>query len=154
VRLLYWEAGPTPRILARSAAPDLSAWSAPEVVSEPGVGSARPAAVVHDGALWIIYEVHQAGSDTSPRQVVVARESNGQWLREVIAVSSADDPLRPEIHSRSGQLWIDWIDAPGQVLWLRREASGSWTPIGSVGYTNQLERDFFARGSVRVLAVQ
>lgn len=154
VRLIYWEAGPVPRILARTASPDLSAWTAAEVVSEPGVQSARPAAVIHDGALWIVYEVHQAGSDTAPRQVVAARFTGTGWQREVLAVSWAEQPLHPEIHSRSGQLWIDWIDAPGQVLWLRRELPGSWTTIGNVPYTTELERDYFARGTVRVLAVE
>ena len=42
----------------RQAPADLLSWSEPVQVSQPAEIAARPAAVFHDGALMLVYEVH------------------------------------------------------------------------------------------------
>ena len=154
VHLFYWEAGPIPRVLHREAPPDLSAWSAPAQVSQPGIAACRPAAVFHAGVLHVAYEVHDYGYGQVPRQVVLAHQEQSAFVEEVVAITYNASPATPQVHDRSGRLWVDWIDASGQMAWTRKDSPGGWTPIQIQAFGTVLERDFFVRGTIRYLATQ
>lgn len=154
VHLFYWEAGAVPRVLYRRAPSDLSSWSVPLVVSETAVAACRPSAVFHEGTLFVTYEVHDYGYGQSPRQVAIARQDGDTFTREVLAITQSTDPVWPQIHSRNGKMWADWIDAPGRMLWTRREGPTSWTPTQIAPFDDVLQRDFFVRGTIGHLAGQ
>jgi len=154
VHLFYWEAGTVPRVLHRQAPPDLSSWSAPEQVSQPGIAACRPAAVFHAGILHVAYEVHDYGYGQVPRQVVLARQEQAAFVEEVVAITYNAAPLSPQVHSRGGRLWVDWIDAPGQMAWTQKDVPGGWTPVQMQTFGTILEREFFVRGTIRSLATQ
>ncbi len=149
VHLFYWEAGVVPRVMYRQATPDLSSWGVPVQVSEPGFAACRPAAVFHQGVLRVAYEVHDYGFGQTPRLVVIARQEAGGFVRDVVAVTQNPGPIWPQVHSRAGKLWVDWIDAEGQAVWTRSEPSGGWSPVQAQPYVNVIERDFFVRGTIQ-----
>jgi len=154
VHLFYWEAGSIPRVMHSQAPPDLSSWSPSVQVSPAGVAACRPAAVFHAGVLHVAYELHDYGYGQVPRQVVLAHEEEGAFVQEVVAITYNAGPVSPQAHTRSGQLWIDWIDAPGQMAWTRKDSPGGWTPVQIESFSTTLERDFFVRGTIRYLATQ
>lgn len=154
VHLFYWENGTTPRILYREAPSDLSSWSAPIQVSEQGLVACRPAAVFHDGILRVVYEVHDYGFGQTPRQVVVVRYEGGEFIREIVGITHNEGPAWPQVHSRSGRLWVDWIDATAEMAWTRNDAQGAWEPIQSEPFTSQEQLEFFVRGTIRYLATE
>ncbi len=154
VHLFYWEAGTIPRVLHRQAPPDLSSWSAPVQVSPAGVAACRPAAAFHAGVLNVAYEIHDYGYGQVPRQVVLAHEEEGTFVQEVVAITYNVGPASPQVHTRSGKVWVDWIDGAGQMAWTRKESQGGWTPIQLESFGSILERDFFVRGTIRCLATQ
>lgn len=155
IHLFYWEAGAQPRIMQRTAPADLSAWSAPAVVSDLDESACRPQAVFHDGVLRVVYEVHDYGFGQTPRQVVVGRFESGELIREVVAITHNVNPIWPQIHSRAGRLWIDWEDSPGQMFWKRRDSStGIWEPTQIEPFTSQMQKHFFVRGTIRHIALE
>ncbi len=154
IHLFYWEAGTALRVMYKKASPDLSSWTPPVQISEEGLPACRPAAVFHQGVLYVTYEVHDYGYGQTPRQVIVARQDGDAFVREVLAITHNADPIWPQIHSRNGRLWVDWIDAPGQMVWTRKDDGGAWMPIQPEPYGSTLQREFFVRGTIQYLASQ
>jgi len=159
IHLFFWVDGATPQVLYTHAPADLSAWSAPTVVSQPGEPACRPAGIVHGGVLRVAYEVHDFGFGNSPREVVLARQEAGGFTPEVVAMTNNLDEVRPQVHSHAGKLWVDWVDAQttggsGEVAWTRLDTLGHWEPIKFEAFGDQLQRSYLTRGGVRMLAIQ
>lgn len=148
VHLLYWVDEAWPRVMYRHAPADLSSWSDPVQVSLPGELAVRPSGVFHDGLLHVAYEVHTGQLGGAPRQVVHAVEDGGGFTTEVIATTNHDGPNRPQVHGAGAVLWVDWIDADGEMTWTRRQATGPWEPIEIEPYTTNEQRDFHVRGAI------
>ena len=159
LHMFYWVDGAAPQVLHKVAPSDLSSWSAPELVSQPGVASCRPAGAFFDGVLRVAYEVHNFGSGNTPRQVVLARFENGAFTPEVVAMTNNLGDVRPEAHSHAGRLWVDWVDhettgGSGEISWTRQNAQGQWEAIRYEPFANREQRDFLTRGGVRMKAIQ
>jgi hypothetical protein len=45
-------------------------------------------------------------------------------------------------------LWVDWIDADGEMTWTRRMGPGPWDPIESESFATTEERDYHVRGEI------
>jgi len=159
VHLFYWVDGAVPRVFHMQAPPDLSSWSAPLLVSQPGQAACRPAGVVFQGVLRVAYEVHDFGYGNTPRQVVLARFSNGAFVPEVVSITNNLGDVRPQVHAHAGRIWVDWVDAEttggsGEVGWSRLDAQGHWEPIRYEPFINLEQRDYFVRGGVRMKAIE
>jgi len=158
VHLFYWVDGSTPQVLYRHAPADVSSWSAPVPVSQPGQAACRPAGVVHGGVLRVTYEVHDFGFGNSPREIVLARYDSGAFTPEIVAMTNNLGDVRPQVHSQSGRLWVDWVDAQsgssGEFGWTRLDAQGHWEPIHFQGFGNREQRDYLGRGAIKLLALQ
>lgn len=160
LHIVYWvNDGATQSAFHVEAPPTASGWSTPEMVSEPGEAACRPVGIVHGGALRVAYEVHAGGFGTSPRNVVLSRKDGSGFLPEVIAVTNNTSDVRAGVHSLSGALWVDWIDAhgptefDGEVAWMRLDANGSWESAHYEPFNNGLERDLTTRATIRLRAV-
>lgn len=153
VHLLYWEDETAPRVMHRQAPPDLSSWSAPVQVSQPGEIAKRPAGVFHDGVLHVVYESHGPGHSGIPRLLVLATQNGSTFTTEVVETSNYHGPNWIQVHSRSGKLWVDWIDGDNEMCWTRRSASSSWEPIQVEPFSGIEERDYHVRGKIGYLAV-
>lgn len=150
LHVVYWIDDATPRVLHRQAPADLSAWSAAEEVSRPGEIGLRPCAVFHAGSLMVVYEAHPYGIGQTPRQIVVgARQPDGTWLAETLATTYHGDPNRPKLHSGLGKLWVEWIDAAGEMAWSRQESVG-WSALDMEPFGSVEDREFNARTRVRM----
>jgi hypothetical protein len=154
VHLLYWIAGGSPRVMHRQAPEDLSCWSAPVQVSEIGEAACRPSATFHGGALHVVYEVHEFGLGTTPRQIMLAVLDGGAFTVSPLDVSQHPGPNLPRVHSALGILWVEWIDAEGEMIWTRRPPASSWDPIEIEAFATPQERDFHVRGAIRHHALQ
>ncbi len=159
VHLFYWIDGATPQVFHRVAPSDLSSWSAPVLVSQPGVASCRPAGAVHDGVLRVAYEVHDFGSGNTPRQVVLARFESGAFTPEVVAMTNNLGEVRPQVHSHAGHLWVDWVDhettgGSGELAWTRLNAQGQWEAFQFEPFANRDQRDYRVRGGARLQAIE
>ena len=75
VHLFYWVEGATRQVFQVTAPADLSSWSAPVLVSQPGESACRPAGAFHNGVLHVSYEVHNFGNGE------LAEASGGLALR-------------------------------------------------------------------------
>jgi hypothetical protein len=155
VHLVYWVADAPPRVMHRQAPADLSSWSAPEQVSPAGSPSLRPSAIVRAGEVEVVFEEHPFGAGTTPRQIVLAtRGAGGIFTNEVLATTSWDGEHWPQIHHAAGQLWVDWIDASGEMTWSRKETGGAWGPLETEPFTSVEEREYEVRGTIRSLATE
>ncbi len=154
VHLFYWVTAPTPRVMYRHAPADLSSWSEPVQVSAEGEAACRPWAEFHGGVLRVIYEVHQLGFGQAPREVVLARKEEGGFVPEVIAVTNNADPVWPRVHSHAGRIWVDWIDANGEMAWTRQDGQGHWETVRYEPFSGSIDREFLVRAAIRVRAVQ
>jgi len=149
VHLFWWENGSTPRVMHRQAGADLSSWSEPEQVSQSTQIACRPSGAVQDGFLHVAYEVHDYGFGGSPRQVVLAQQTSNGFTPEIVAITNNSDPVWPEVHVFNGRLWLDWIDAAGEVAWVRLDTQSHWEPARYEAFANREQRDFFVRGTIR-----
>ncbi len=159
VHMFYWVDGATPQVFQIVAPSDLSSWSSPGLVSQPGQNACRPAGVFYNGILRVAYEVHAFGSGNSPRQVVLARVENGGFIPEIVAMTNNLGEVRPQVHSHAGHLWVDWVDTEttgnsGELAWTRINAQGQWEPTRYEPFANREERDYRVRGGVRLQAIQ
>jgi hypothetical protein len=159
VHLFYWVDGASPRVFHRQAPADLSSWSAPLLVSHPGQSACRPAGVVFQGVLRVAYEVHDFGFGNAPRQIVLARFTNGAFVTEVVSITNNLGNVSPEVHAHGGRLWVDWVDAEtsggsGEVAWIRLNPQGHWESIHYESFVNREQRDFLVRGGVRMRAIE
>jgi hypothetical protein len=158
VHLFYWVDGATPQVLHTVAPSDLSSWSTPVLVSQPGVAACRPTGAFYNGVLRVAYEVHNFGSGNAPRQVVLARLENGAFVAEVVAMTNNLGEVRPEVHSHAGKLWVDWVDyettgGSGELAWTRLDAQGQWQAIQFEPFVNREQRDYLVRGGARLKAI-
>lgn len=159
VHLFYWVDGSTPQVLHSVAPSDLSSWSTPVVVSQPGVASCRPAGAFYNGVLRVAYEVHNFGSGNTPRQVVLARFEGGAFTPEVVAMTNNLGDVRPQVHSHAGHLWVDWVDhettgGSGELAWTRLNAQGQWEAVQFEPFANREQRDYLVRGGARLRAIE
>ena len=153
VHLLYWENESAPRVMHRQAPADLSSWSAPAQVSQPGEIAKRPAGVFHDGVLHVVYESHGPGQSGIPRLMILATQSGSTFTTEVLASSNYHEPNWIQVHSGVGKLWVDWIEDDDEMCWMRRQAPGSWEPIQAEPFSGVEQRDFHVRGKIKHEAI-
>ena len=154
VHLFYWVDEATSMVMHRQAPANLSSWSVPVQVSDPGDAARRPSSVVHDGVLHVAYEVHNFGSGQTPRQVVLAHKEQGEFVPDVMAITYFTGKVRPEVHSASGRIWVDWIDAAGEMAWTRHDSQGQWEPARYEPNSSAQEREYLVRGAIRLKAIQ
>lgn len=161
VHLFYWSAGTAPAVWHREAPADLSSWSAPVLVSQPGEPACRPSGIESDGELHVVYEVHDFGYGQTPRQIVLARREGAVFVPEVVALSQNPAELYPRLHGHDGVIWVDWVDwvddplgQEGEVAWRRRDPLGQWEPLGYEPFATVEEREWFVRGTVRSQAIE
>lgn len=156
VHLVYWVDDVQPRVEWRTAPSDLSAWSAPETVSGGQEHALRPHAAFHEGTLRVVYEVDlssQGGG--APRQIVLARREASAFVPEIVATSQHAGDVRAEVHAHAGRLWIDWIDADGEMAWTRFDPAGpGWEPVSVEPFTGIEDLEYHVRGAVRAQALQ
>lgn len=152
---LVWVDRSTGGVYHRQAPPDLSAWSVAELVSPPGGGVARrPATAVDEQGLVVVWEAHDGGEGTVPRRIALARHVAGAFVEETIATTWHAGVNHPEIHARPSRVWLEWVDADGEMAWRRQLTSGSWEPVELEPYVTQEELEYHVRGEIRVLATQ
>ena len=159
VHMFYWVDGTTPQVFHTVAPSDLSSWSAPVLVSQPGEASFRPAGAFYNGVLRVAYEVHNFGSGNTPKQVVLARFESGAFTPEVVAMTNNLGDVRPQVHNHAGHLWVDWVDhetteGSGELAWTRQNAQGQWESIRYEPFANREERDYRVRGGARLKAIE
>jgi hypothetical protein len=152
VHLVYWVSDASPKIIHRQAPADLSTWTAPQVVSGPAEIAARPGAAIVDGVLRVIYESHNGTLGGMPKLIVLASDTGSGFSFESLGSSLHAAPNRPQIHSRPGRIWVDWIDGVDAMAWTRELIDGGWDPIDAEPYTGTEERDYFVRGRIRARA--
>jgi hypothetical protein len=154
VHLFYWIEKAQPLVMHRAAPSDLSSWSAPAIVSQPAELAVRPAALYHDGSLTVVYESHPFGYTTTPREIVLATEQDGVFSAEVLASTYHSGPNWPQVHGVGDRLWVEWIDAPGEMGWIRQVSPGIWDPIQLEAYQTLEERDYHIRGEIKAQALE
>ena len=154
VHLLYWIDDGSPRVMHQQAPADLSSWSTAVQVSQLGEAACRPSAVFHEGGLRIAYEVHEFGYGSTPRQIVMATQQGPGYTSELVAVTQYAGANHPVAHCGNGKLWVDWIDAEGEMAWTRHLAAGGWEPIALQAFETTEERDYHTRGAIRSQAIE
>jgi hypothetical protein len=154
IHLLYWVLDGTPRVMHRQAPADLSSWSAPVQVSQPGEIACRPSGAIHEGILQVVYEVHSFSYGSAPRQVVLAAQDGQTFSSEVLVTTQYDGDNWPQVHSTRDKLWVDWIDTECDMGWMRRQPGGGWEPVQTEFFETPEERDYRVRQQVRILALQ
>lgn len=154
IHLLYWINDGSPRVMHMQGPADLTSWSAAIQVSQPAEIACRPSGAFHDGVLRVAYEVHDFGYGSTPRQIVVATRQAEGFGSQTLAVTQHAGDNRPVLHDAGGTLWVDWIDADGEMAWRRQLSSGVWQPIEIEPFETNEERDYHVRGAIRVLALQ
>jgi hypothetical protein len=152
IHLLYWIHDSAPRVMHRQLAADLSAWTPPVQVSEPGEVATRPSGVFHNGLLRVSYEIHDQGFGAAPRRIALATRVGSEFYSQTVAVTLHAGPNWPEVHSALGRMWVDWVDAGGEMAWIRQPAPGQWEAVDLVPFANNEERDYHVRGRIAVLA--
>lgn len=159
VHLFYWVDGATPQVFHSVAPPDLSSWSTAQLVSQPSEASCRPAGAFYNGVLRVAYEVHNLGNGSTPRQVVLSRYENGAFVPEIVAMTNNPGAVRPQVHSHSGRIWVDWIDnettgGSGEIAWTRQDAQGQWESIQYEPFADYIEREYRVRAGTRLKAIE
>jgi len=153
VHLLYWTDGAIPTVMHRQAPADLSSWSAALEVSDGIDPSQRPAGAFHGGTLQVVYEVHPSGPGQTPHEVVLAEKDGDTFYPQVIAVSNHGVELWPQVHSHSGKLWLEWIDAGDEMAWIQLQSGGGWSLPQYEVFLNTVQLEFFVRGTIRLKAI-
>lgn len=153
VHLVYWIDDDTPRVMYRQASSDLSSWGAPVQVSHPNEVAVRPSGAFHDGVLKVVYEVHDFGFGTTPRQIVMATQQGAIFTSELLATTQFAGDNEPTAHCASGTLWVDWVDADGEMAWTRQLPTGSWLSVAIEFFQTTEELDYFVRGTIREQAL-
>jgi hypothetical protein len=155
VHLLYWVDASPWRVMYMQAPADLSSWTAPLQVSQQANAACRPSAVFHQGLLRVVYEIHDLGGGTTPRQIALATyDGLVPFLTQTVAMTNELGANWPEVHSGGGKLWVDWIDGAGQMGWRRQPQPGVWDPVQVEPFSSAGERDYHVRGAVKALALQ
>ena len=153
VHVVYSTGGSAPSIFAIEAPSDLSSWTAPALVSQVAEIALRPSAVVHEGQLRVAYESHGSGVGSTPRQIVVATEISGSFNHQAVSSTHHGGANRPQLHTGVGdRLWLDWIDASGDVAWTVWSSGDVWSAVTLETYSDDADREFHVRRRVRQLA--
>ena len=71
------------------------------------------------------------------------------FASETVATTSNEGPVRPEIHAVSGRLWVEWVDAPGEIAWTTEESGGGFGPLRFESFESAMEREIFVRAKIR-----
>jgi hypothetical protein len=153
VHILYWMDESAPRVMHRQAPADLSSWSSPAQVSDTGDIAVRPAGTFHQGDLKVVYESHAGQIGGTPRFIMLATEDGGGYSSTVLANTNHDEPNRPRIHGGGVTLWVEWIDAEGEMTWTSRVDPDPWSPIEPEPFSSAEERDFHVRQEIRSLVL-
>lgn len=150
VHVVYQVDGIVPRVEHRQAPLDLSAWSAPTVVSAAGDTALRPAIALVDGLVRVVYENHPLGIGITPREIVVAESLAGApFSCEVVATTYHAEPNAPRLHTAPGRWWVDWVDADGEMAFVTLDGSGVWSQPSIEPFSGLEDRDFGARERIR-----
>jgi hypothetical protein len=149
VHLLYWMDESSPKVMHRQAPADLSAWSDPVQVSATGDIALRPAGAFHQAVLNVVYESHAGQLGGTPRFIMLATENGGSYSSEVLATTNHDEPNRPRVHSARTILWVEWIDAEGEMTWASRVHPDPWSAIELEPFTSIENRDFHVRREIQ-----
>jgi len=151
VHLVYWIDGDAPVVVHRTAAADLSSWSEPEVISAPGERAARPSVAIRDGVVHVVYESLGPADVEGSRLIVLAKQVERGFTREVLAATSCPLPAWPSLHVDGARTWVDWVDDAGTIAWRGVLAGGLFQPIGREPFDGPLDRDL-ARGRIALRA--
>ena len=109
--------------------------SAEEVTPLPRAGS-RPGVANWEGDVKVAFQHEESGV----REVRVATRSTG-WTDELVASTAyagpaGDGDIDVRIHALAGHLWVDWVDADGQLAWSEWDAvAGTWSTPAHEAYT-------------------
>ena len=152
VHLLYWVHDVGPRVMQMQAPADLSDWSTAVQVSSPGEIAVRPAAAFAQGSLKVVYERHDLGYGSTPRQIVLATRVGSSFSTESVGLSYAVAENWPEIHTRGGRLWIDWVHGPDAMAWTVW-GPGGWEAMQIEGFNGTEDRTFRVRGRIELQAL-
>jgi hypothetical protein len=114
----------------------------------------RAAATFHDGCLRVIYESHGEQPGSVPRMIVLATETLSGFDTEVLGSTLHAGPNWPEVHSRPGRFWVDWIDGEDVMSWTRQRVDGGWESLRDETFSNVEERELFVRGRIRAQAIE
>ena len=154
VHLFYWVNDASPRVMYTQAPADLSSWAPAVQVSSVGEVACRPATVLHDGSLRVVYESHGQVLGSIPRQLVMATKTGSSFVSETVATTHYAGSNWPEIHGRDDVLWVEWIDADDEMAWTSRPTTGTWGLVEIEPFTSIEMRDFHVRGNIRGLALE
>lgn len=154
LHIFWWEDVAAPRVVHSEAAADLSTFGTPQAVSDPADLAVRPTATFHEGTLHLAYEAHAGALGGTPREIVVGELIGTTFDFETIATTGYAGVHRPEIHSAPGRLWVDWVDAVGEMTWTRRQGNGYWEPIDSEPFVGAEEREFRVRSTIKSVAIE
>jgi hypothetical protein len=149
---VVWVDRATGGVHHRWAPPDLAAWSAPQPVSPPGAVTRRPASAFDAEGLVVVWEAHDGGEGTVPRRIVFARRADGVFVEETVATTWHAEANFPEIHARGPRLWLEWIDADGEMAWRRQLLAGSWEPVAIEPYAGLVDLEYRVRSQIKALA--
>ena len=72
----------------------------------------------------------------------------------MMAITYFTGKVRPEVHSASGRIWVDWVDAANEMAWTRHDSQGQWEPARYEPYSSTEEREYLVRGAIRLKAIQ
>jgi hypothetical protein len=84
---------------------------------------------------------------------VLATRESSTFTSVVVATSLHGGENRPELHASGSKLWVDWIDAEGEMTWTKQDGPG-WEPVQIEPFESLIERDFHVRGEIQALATQ
>lgn len=140
--------------VVRKLDPDRTTWHPPVVVSEPGDAVTTAHLVLHDGLPRVAYARRESSGGAT---VVFATVGPGGVDRRIVATTPNTGAVRPEAHSLSGVLWVDWIDfepypGSGELAWSRMDAGGDFGPPSYVAFDG-FESKWLARPGIRLLAI-
>jgi hypothetical protein len=134
-------------------------WSAPVLVSTPGEIACRPSAAIHQGEIRVVYEALMDLTGEGPRDIVLVELIDDVIFPTVIATSTHERPLWPQVHSNGSTLWVDWIDftntadTVGEMAWRRLTQQGDWSATQYETFDSEEQRDYHTRGVIRAEAL-
>ena len=96
------------------------------------------------------YEIHDLGFGVTPRQIVLTTLlEGGNHDTELVALTGGPEASWPQVHARSGRLWLDWIDLDGEMAWSRRLPAGGWGAVTLEVYVGLEDLRYHVRGRIK-----
>ena len=151
--ITWWREGADRQIWFREKSAGAS-WTGEQVVTTlPETGSHPAVAAFGDGAR-IVYQTPGA----SGTEISIASQDTG-WSSTLIAQTPYEGPagdgvIHARIHSRTGRLWVDWIDGLGRMAYsVYDDETGSWSAPKIENYSwdpGMGETEYWAREGARV----